>query len=187
MQKHINLGLVAFHAMMSTFTAASIQCAFELIAIDLDVSEERATYLTSEVICIIGVVPLLWVPLSDRWGRRPVFLLSLFCSCIGNIGCRFSYSYSTMALCRAITAFVSLERSAGRMKLIEAQFICPASAVGSATVVETYFRAERPRYLGIWTLMVTLGVPVAPFIFGFLAQRVSYRWIYVVLAIVGPW
>ncbi|KAF2168890.1 hypothetical protein M409DRAFT_20904 [Zasmidium cellare ATCC 36951] len=166
-KKHTNLALVAFHAMMSTFSAASIQCAFQLIAMDLDVSEQRATYLTSLVICIIGVVPLLWIPLADRWGRRPVFLLSLFCSCIANIGCRFSYSYATMALCRAIMAF----------------FICPASAVGSATVVETYFRSDRPRYLGIWTLMVTLGVPVAPFIFGFLAQRVSYRWIYVVLAI----
>ncbi|KAK4499900.1 hypothetical protein PRZ48_008086 [Zasmidium cellare] len=88
-----------------------------------------------------------------------------------------------MALCRAITAFVGRKHGLRCSKLIVVRFICPASAVGSATVVETYFRSERPRYLGIWTLMVTLGVPVAPFIFGFLAQRVSYRWIYVVLAI----
>jgi hypothetical protein len=31
---------------------------------------------------------------------------------------------------------------------------------------------------------VTLGVPVAPFIFGFVAESVSYRWIYWILAIV---
>lgn len=36
---------------------------------------------------------------------------------------------------------------------------------------------------GIWTLLVTLGVPAAPFIFGFVAQRISYRWIYKILAI----
>ncbi|KAI7008683.1 hypothetical protein KC355_g6833, partial [Hortaea werneckii] len=34
-RKVVNLILVAFHAMMGTFTAASIQCAFEDIAEDL--------------------------------------------------------------------------------------------------------------------------------------------------------
>jgi hypothetical protein len=39
--------------------------------------------------------------------------------------------------------------------------------------------------MGGWTLMVTLGVPAAPFIFGFVALRVGYRWIYYTLAIVS--
>jgi hypothetical protein len=32
--------------------------------------------------------------------------------------------------------------------------------------------------------MVTLGVPIAPFIFGFVANDVGYRWIYWILAMV---
>ncbi|KAJ7651392.1 major facilitator superfamily domain-containing protein [Roridomyces roridus] len=86
-----------------------------------------------------------------------------------NIGCTKSPTYSTMALSRAITAF----------------FISPASAIGSAVVSETFFKRERATYMGIWTIMVTCGVPVAPFIFGFLSQRVNYRWIYWVLAMVN--
>jgi MFS family permease len=58
-------------------------------------------------------------------------------------------------------------------------------AIGSGVVTETFFRHERARYMGIWTVMVTLGVPVGPFIFGFVAQRVGYRWIYWILAIVS--
>ena len=73
-----------------------------------------------------------------------------------------------MALCRAITGF----------------FISPAAAIGSAVVSETFFRQERARYMGVWTAMVILGVPVAPLIFGFVALRVGYRWIYYILAIV---
>ncbi|CAI6093465.1 unnamed protein product [Clonostachys chloroleuca] len=42
---------------------------------------------------------------------------------------------------------------------------------------------ERARYIGIWTSMVTIGVPLAPVIFGFVALRVGYRWIYWILAI----
>ncbi|KAF3761671.1 hypothetical protein M406DRAFT_50469 [Cryphonectria parasitica EP155] len=166
-KKVVNLILVAFHAMMGTFTAAAIMAAFVNIAEDLDIAVQTASYLTSLVICILGIAPLLWRPLSQRYGRRPIFLISLVCSLVGNIGCANAHSYGTMGLCRAITAF----------------FICPAAAIGSGVVAETFFQNERARYMGIWTIMVTLGVPVAPFIFGFVALRVGYRWIYYILAI----
>jgi MFS family permease len=154
---------------MSTFTAAAIQSAFVNIAMDLGVSIHQASYLTSLVIAVLGVAPLFWRPLSDRFGRRPIFLISLVGSLVGNVGCAKSPTYSTMALCRAIAAF----------------FISPAAAIGSAVVQEMYFRQQRGYYMGIWTMFVTLGVPVAPFIFGFVALRVGYRWIYWTLAIVS--
>ncbi|KAL5610399.1 hypothetical protein FOVSG1_005080 [Fusarium oxysporum f. sp. vasinfectum] len=166
-KKVVNILLVAFHAMMATFTAASIQSAFVEIAEDLHASVQRTSYLVSIIIAIIGGAPFFWRPLSQRYGRRPIFLLSVLCSLIGNVGCAVSHSYGTMGVCRAITAF----------------FICPAAAIGTGVVQEMFFRKERARYMGVWTIMVTLGVPVAPFIFGFVAQRVSYRWIYWILAI----
>jgi MFS family permease len=162
--------MIAFHAMMGTFTAAAVQSVFADIAADLDVSIHRASYMLSLVIAVLGGAPLFWRPLSRRYGRRPVFLLSLICSLAGNVGCAVSPSYSTMGLCRAITAF----------------FISPALALGSGVVAETFFKKERARYMGIWTMMVTLGVPMAPFLLGFAAVRVGYRWIYWILAIVSP-
>ncbi|CAH0037678.1 unnamed protein product [Clonostachys solani] len=166
-KKILNLLLVAFHAFMATFTAASIQCAFVDIAQDLHTTVHQATYLTSLVIAILGGAPLLWRPLSHVYGRRPIFLLSLLFSLVGNVGCAVSPSYGTMALCRAITGF----------------FISPAASIGSGVVSETFFQHERARYIGIWTSMVTIGVPLAPVIFGFVALRVGYRWIYWILAI----
>ncbi|KAJ6089289.1 hypothetical protein N7467_004505 [Penicillium canescens] len=168
-RKNINLSLVAFHAMMATFTAASIQSAFENISEDLEVSMQRTSYLVSLFIAVLGGAPLFWRPLSNRFGRRPIFLISLICSLVGNIGCAKSPSYATMGLCRAITAF----------------FISPAAAIGSAVVAETFFKKDRARCMGAWTLMVTIGVPAAPFITGFVALRVGYRWIYYILAIVN--
>ncbi|KAJ5605404.1 hypothetical protein N7510_008185 [Penicillium lagena] len=168
-RKIINLALVAFHAMMSTFTAAAILSAFVNISTDLHVSLQRTSYLVSLFIAVLGGAPLFWRPLCNRFGRRPIFLISLICSLAGNVGCAKSPSYATMGLCRAITAF----------------FISPAAAMGSAVVAETFFKKNRAHCMGIWTLMVTLGVPAAPFIFGFVAFRVGYRWIYWILAIVN--
>lgn len=155
---------------MSTFTAAAIIPAYQIIAADFNTSTQGASYLTSLQIAILGVAPLIWKPFSNTYGRRPLFLLSLVCSLAGNIGCANSPSYATMAVCRAIVAF----------------FISPAAAIGSAVVTETFFKKDRARYMGIWTLMVTLGVPLSPFIFGFVANDVGYRWIYYILAIVSP-
>lgn len=50
-------------------------------------------------------------------------------------------------------------------------------------MAETFFKKDRARAMGVWTLLVTIGVPVSPFIFGFVALRVDYRWIYYILAI----
>ncbi|EFW98402.1 major facilitator superfamily transporter multidrug resistance [Grosmannia clavigera kw1407] len=165
-KKIVNLVLVAFHAMMSTFTAASIQPSFVAIAADLDVSVQQASYLTSLQIAVLGGAPLFWRPFSQAYGRRPVFLLSLACSLVCNIGCAESRSYGTMGLCRALTAF----------------FISPPLSIGSGVVSETFFRRDRGLYMGVWATMATLGVSVAPLIFGFVAYRVGYRWVYWVLA-----
>lgn len=86
-----------------------------------------------------------------------------------NVGCAKSPDYASTAACRALAAF----------------FISPASAMGSAVVMETTFKKDRARYMGVWTLMVTLGVPSGPFIFGFIAYRAGYLWIYWVLAMVS--
>jgi MFS family permease len=154
---------------MSTFTAAAIIPAYESIAEDLSISIQQASYLTSLQIAIIGGAPLFWRPLSTRYGRRPIFILSLIGSLVFNVACAKTTSYASMATCRAFTSF----------------FISPASAIGSAVVVETFFKRDRAKYMGIWTVMVTLGVPLAPFIFGFVAYHVGYRWIYWILAMVS--
>ena len=58
-------------------------------------------------------------------------------------------------------------------------------AIGSAVVMETYFKNERAKYMGVWTLLVTIGIPFGPFTFGFVTERAGYQWIYWVLAIVS--
>lgn len=168
-QKVLNLVFVAFHACMAAFAASAIIPAYENIAEDLGVSLQRTSYLTSLQIAILGGAPLFWRPLSTRYGRRPIFIISLIGSLAFNIGCAKSQTYGAMAACRALQSF----------------FISPPNAIGSAVVVETFFKKERARYMGVWTVMITLGIPLAPLIFGFVTYYAGYRWIYWILAIVS--
>ncbi|KAL4763518.1 putative MFS transporter [Aspergillus foveolatus] len=168
-KKIANLILVAIHACMGTFAAAGIIPAYETIAEEFGVTLHQVTYLTSLQIAILGGAPLFWKPLSNRYGRRPIFLLSLICSLVCNVGCAKSPDYASTAACRALQAF----------------FISPASAIGSGVVMETFFKKDRAKYMGVWTLLLTLGIPLGPFIFGFVTYRASYIWIYWVLAIIN--
>lgn len=104
-QKLCNLILVAFHAGISTATGASIIPAYKDITTDLNISMQQASYLTSLQIAIIGGAPFLWRPLSNRLGRRPIFLLSVLLSLVCNVGCAKSYTYASMAACSALQAF----------------------------------------------------------------------------------
>ncbi|PVI05024.1 MFS general substrate transporter [Periconia macrospinosa] len=165
-RKIINLLLVGFHALMATFTSASIIPAFGEMAKDLNTTIQRVSYLTTLQIAIIGCAPFLWRPLSARYGRRPIFIVSLIGSLCFNLGCAKARSYSALAACSAFTCF----------------FICPAAAIGSAVVVETFFKNERAKCMGVWTVMFTLGVPTAPLIFGFVSYRIGYQWTYWILA-----
>jgi MFS family permease len=168
-QKILNLVFVAFHACMCAFAASAIIPAYENIAQDLGVSLHQVSYLTSLQIAILGAAPMFWRPLSTRYGRRPIFIISLIGSMVFTIGCAKSKTYAAMATCRAFQAF----------------FISPPNAIGSAVVVETFFKKERARYMGVWTVMITVGIPLAPLIFGFVTYRAGYRWIYWILAIVS--
>jgi MFS family permease len=123
---------------MSTFTAAAIIPAYGAISEEFHCTIQAASYLTSLQIAILGGAPLFWKPLSNRFGRRPVFLISLLLSGVCNIGCAVAPGYGSMAACRALVAF----------------FISPAAAIGSAVVTESFFRNERAKYMGVWTIMV---------------------------------
>lgn len=153
---------------MASLTAAAIIPAYADIAKEFNLSLNQTSYLTSLQIAVLGGAPLFWRPLANRYGRRPIFLLSLICSLICNVGCAKSNSWASIAACRALVSF----------------FMSPPASIGTAVVTETFFKKERARYIGIWTVMITLGVPVGPLIFGFVAYRVGFRWMYWVLAIV---
>ncbi|KAL2783609.1 major facilitator superfamily domain-containing protein [Aspergillus keveii] len=165
-KKKSNLWIVSFLAFMATFTATSIIPAFLDIATDLGVTIQDASYLTSAHIALVGVAPLFWRPLSKRFGRRPVFVGSTLLALVCNLGCAKSYSYGAMMACRVLGAF----------------FISPAMALGSAVVTETFFSHERAQNMGIWTLMLTVGVPIGPLVFGPVVTHIGYRWSYWILA-----
>ena len=123
--------------MMTTLMAAAIIPAYEPIGEALGVSIQDASYLTSVQIVVLGLAPIFWKPVSHRYGRQPVWLVSTFISGLFNIGCALSKTYGAMMVCRIFSAF----------------FISPPIAIGSGVVVETFLAKERGQKMGVWTFV----------------------------------
>ncbi|KAK4862368.1 hypothetical protein LT330_010758 [Penicillium expansum] len=168
-KKHTTLLLVAFHSFMANFIGAGVIPAYDTFADIFDVSVQDASYYTSVVILFTGITPLFWKPLSDRFGRRPVWLVSTLGALICNVGCAKCTSYGTMMLCRILTA----------------TFISLPLAIGTAVVMEVFFQHERGQKMGIWALFVTLGPPCGPFVMGFVTYHIGWQWMYWIFAIIN--
>lgn len=161
--------LHAFHGMVATISMTALIPAYTQLSEEFGMSEHNCTYLTLIHFIMIGVAPLAWGPLATVYGRRPVFLVSLIMSVIGNVACGVSPNYGAIMFFRAFVAF----------------FLSPANALSSAIVTDVFLRTERARGISICTLMFSLGVPFGPFFFGFVTHGAGFRWTFWVLAIVN--
>ncbi|KAG0194553.1 hypothetical protein DFQ28_009761 [Apophysomyces sp. BC1034] len=140
-----------------------------------DIREYFGTNLTtinatvSLFVMVTGVAPLFWAPLSERIGRRWVYIVSsalftvftIICGVATNLGLFFA-----MRLLQGICA------SAGQ-------------AVGGGSVADLFEARERGKAMSIFMLGVILGPAVAPLIGGYVDQYLGWRWIFYIKTILG--
>ncbi|GAO51204.1 MFS general substrate transporter [Saitoella complicata NRRL Y-17804] len=168
-KKNTLLVLVSFHAMMAISAASAVIPAFFLFVEDFGITITQASYLVSVQIIFIGLAPFIWTPIADRYGRRPVFLVSTLVSAIVALCGAFCKTYGTLVLTRCI----------------QATFLATAVAIGAGTVAEMFFAHERGRKMGVWTLLVTIGAPIAPLTTAYMVQDKGWHWIFYLLAIIN--
>ena len=124
------------------------------------VSVTKASYVTSVSIIGAGVTPLLLSPISNVYGRRPIFVLV---SAIGIVAHCASAAAPTWSGILAARFFVGVGTSAGM-------------GIGAACVADMFFMHERGKYMGIYTVFVTNGAHVAGMIGGPIAKYLGWRW-----------
>ena len=108
------------------------------------------TYLVGAYTLMMGFGVLFWNPLADRYGRRPILLISLSECLIATCGAAVSKSYTTIMIARIFQGFG----------------VCAPLSLGAAYVKEMYAPKNRGTALGVWTLSITCGPFVGPFVCG---------------------
>jgi predicted MFS family arabinose efflux permease len=101
---------------------------------DLDVSLHKVNYLVSCQIVTMGFAVLFWKPISARYGRRPILIISTLMACTCNIGAAKCTTYTSLTTVRVVGAW----------------FIAPAAALGTGVVQEMFLAHERGGKMGVW-------------------------------------
>ena len=153
-------GTLAMHVFVPALPAA---------ALDLHADAGSMQLTVSLYILGLALGQLVYGPLSDRFGRRPVLMGGLAL-------------YTVASLCAALAP--SAETLIG-VRLFQALGGCAGLVLGRAIVRDTAAPTEAARRLALMNLMVTLGPGVAPLIGGALAAMLGWRSIFLALCALG--
>jgi EmrB/QacA subfamily drug resistance transporter len=117
---------------------------------------------------------LLAGSLSDRWGRRRVFLAGLTWFTLASLLCAVAPSIGWLIAARAVQG-------------VGGALMTPASL---AIIEATFDPADRTRAIGSWAGFSGVSAAIAPFIGGWLLEAGSWRWIFLInvpVAAVTAW
>lgn len=110
---------------------------------------------------MLGFGPLLLTPLSETFGRRPIFLT--------NLGI-FTLLQIPTALAPDLPTLIALRSVAGIFGSV-------GIANGGGTISDLFPAAQRATVLGVYLLGPLVGPSLGPFMGGMINARLHWRWI----------
>lgn len=161
--------MVGFAAFLGPFT----QTVYAPILPELGGALRTTPFLINLSISIFTLVlafmQIIYGPLVDRSGRKRTLLAGLAIYIVASLGCFLADRIETLLAFRALQA-VGIA----------------AGAVVAVTVIGDRFEgAARGRAMGSFQMMVALGPVVGPVVGGFVGEHLDFRYVFLLLAIVG--
>jgi len=172
-QKHLgNKGLIVFLALLSAFVPLSTDIYLPALPIMTEyfhVTEFQINLTLILFFVFFGIGTLIWGPLSDKYGRKPILLVGISGYTVASILCAASSNVHQLIFFRVLQAI-----GGGS-----------ASAVATAIVKDVYQGKKRESILAIVQSMVVISPALAPVIGALLLEFTSWRGVFVIQAIMG--
>jgi DHA1 family bicyclomycin/chloramphenicol resistance-like MFS transporter len=163
------LWLLALITFSATLAMHIFVPALPRAAIDLGASVGATQMTISVYIFGLALGQLVYGPVADRYGRRPVLMAGLALYTLAGFACILAPNIDTLIVAR----------------LFQALGGCCGMVLGRAIVRDTSAPNDAARRLALMNLMVTVGPAFAPLVGGLLATTLGWRSIFVALCMLG--
>ncbi|MFW5679939.1 MAG: multidrug effflux MFS transporter [Pseudomonadota bacterium] len=150
--------LVTFVAMGPVSTDLYLP-ALPAIAAGLETSSERVQFTLGIFILGFAFAQLIYGPLADRFGRRPVIFAGLALYCAATVLCLVAWSIEVLLVGR----------------LLQAVGGCAGPVIGRAIVRDRFAPREAAAVIGYLASAMALAPMLAPFLGGWLAVGFGWR------------
>ncbi|MCJ1391882.1 hypothetical protein MMC18_004749 [Xylographa bjoerkii] len=130
-------------------------------------NQPLASFVVSVYILETAVGPMVRAPLSELYGRSPIYNSTNALFVVFTVACAVSSNLNMLI------GFRLLQGMAGSAVI----------TLGGGTVSDIFVQEERGKAIAIWSICPLLGPIVGPVMGGFLSAAVGWRWIFWVLTI----
>lgn len=168
MRRYLIFAITSFGLLMYSIDSTIVAVAFSSFMKDLGVNVIWASWTIS--ICYIGITTAMPLAgnLSDTFGRKKVFLVSLILFTTSSLACGLARNIHTLI------AFRALQGIGG------ASFLPTASGI-----VSDYFPESQERMIGLFTTIFPIGGIVGPNLGGWIVAHYSWRYIFYINLPIG--
>ena len=134
------------------FRSSNVTGGLGLIEEKYDVSFEVAVLTCSIMVCGFAVGPLLWAPLSEQIGRRPIYAISLILYTIFNIPCALSPNIGGLLVCRFLCGV----------------FASSGLSLAGGTIADIWSKEERGMAIAYFAAAPYCGPTIGPIVCGWI-------------------
>ncbi|MCJ1414634.1 hypothetical protein MMC32_000961 [Xylographa parallela] len=166
-EKKLYVYIASCAAFASPVSSGIYYPALNIIASDLHTTLANINLTITTYMIFQGLAPTIVGGISDRYGRRPAYLICFTVYIGANIGLALQTNYVALLVLRCL-------QSCGSSGTI---------ALSSGVVSDIATRAERGKYIGYAALGSSLGPALGPIIGGLLAHFLGWRSIFWFLTI----
>lgn len=161
--------MVMTGAIMSALDTSIVNVALPFMRGNLGASVEEITWVTTGyILSNVIIMPIIGM-LSDRFGRKRFYMLSIVFFTAASVACAMAWDLSSMVFFRILQGI-------GGGALIP---------VSQAVLRETYPPEEQGMAMGIYGLGVVMGPAFGPTLGGWLTDNFSWPWIFYINLPVG--
>ncbi|KAL1626885.1 hypothetical protein SLS56_006613 [Neofusicoccum ribis] len=168
-RKWIITALAGIQVLSVTFASSAYSGALHKIISHFSVTTVVATLGMSTFVLGFALGPLVWAPLSEVYGRRPIFLLSFAGMTAFNVGLIFSPGFGALAALRLLAGALGSS----------------VMASSGGVVADVHAQRDRGVAMALFALAPGVGPVLGPIAGGFLGAAAGWRWVLGMVAIFG--
>lgn len=158
--------VVALIGMLAPFSIDTYLPSFRAIEQELVISRALLLQTLSVYLIAFALATLVWGPLVDKWGRRPIILFSLSGYLAASLWIALANSYDALFIGRAIQGLM-----------------VAGGTVASRAMIRDYFHgASAQKAMALMMMLFVIAPAIAPIIGGWLEVHYGWRAVFYFLA-----